>query len=45
LWTFQGLDAARRLYEAHGFVLVEQWSGDQWGQAMVEQRFERVITA
>jgi len=45
LWTFQGLDAARRLYEAHGFALAEQWSGDQWGRAMVEQRFERVITA
>lgn len=41
LWTFQGLDAARRLYEAHGFVLAEEWVGDQWGTEVVEQRFER----
>ncbi|SRR5450830_716039 len=41
LWTFQGLDAARRLYEAQGFVLAEQWTGSQWGKPMVEQRFER----
>ncbi|WP_034297217.1 bifunctional helix-turn-helix transcriptional regulator/GNAT family N-acetyltransferase [Herbaspirillum sp. RV1423] len=41
LWTFQGLDAARRLYEAHGFRLKEEWPGDQWGREMVEQRFER----
>jgi DNA-binding MarR family transcriptional regulator/GNAT superfamily N-acetyltransferase len=42
LWTFDGLTAARRLYETHGFRLVEQWTGEQWGKAMVEQRFERV---
>jgi len=41
LWTFQGLDAAHRLYEAHGFVLAEEWVGDQWGTEVVEQRFER----
>lgn len=41
LWTFEGLAAARRLYETHGFHLVEQWTGEQWGKAMVEQRFER----
>lgn len=41
LWTFKGLDAARKLYEAAGFALAEEWSGDQWGQAMTEQRFVR----
>jgi DNA-binding MarR family transcriptional regulator/N-acetylglutamate synthase-like GNAT family acetyltransferase len=41
LWTFRGLDAARRLYEANGFRLVEEWSGSQWGKEVVEQRFER----
>jgi DNA-binding MarR family transcriptional regulator/GNAT superfamily N-acetyltransferase len=41
LWTFQGLDAARRLYETHGFQLTEQWQGTQWGKEMVEQRFVR----
>jgi DNA-binding MarR family transcriptional regulator/GNAT superfamily N-acetyltransferase len=41
LWTFKGLDAARKLYESVGFELVEEWSGDQWGQQLTEQRFVR----
>lgn len=41
LWTFKGLDAARTLYERAGFALAEEWSGDQWGQALTEQRFVR----
>jgi hypothetical protein len=41
LWTFRGLDAARRLYESYGFQLKEEWPGAQWGKEMVEQRFER----
>jgi len=41
LWTFAGLSAARRLYEAHGFVCVEEWSGTQWGKEVLEQRFVR----
>lgn len=41
LWTFKGLDAARRLYESAHFVLAEEWSGDQWGQVLTEQRFVR----
>jgi GNAT superfamily N-acetyltransferase/DNA-binding MarR family transcriptional regulator len=41
LWTFKGLNAARRLYESLGFVLAEEWSGDQWGKPMTEQRFVR----
>jgi len=41
LWTFKGLDAARKLYESAGFALAEEWSGDQWGKALTEQRFVR----
>jgi DNA-binding MarR family transcriptional regulator/GNAT superfamily N-acetyltransferase len=43
LWTFKGLDAARRLYEAHGFILTEEKPGQQWGKAVLEQRFARKI--
>jgi DNA-binding MarR family transcriptional regulator/RimJ/RimL family protein N-acetyltransferase len=41
LWTLRGLDAARRLYEAGGFVLADERAGDQWGKTLVEQRFVR----
>ncbi|MGO4706433.1 GNAT family N-acetyltransferase [Microvirga sp. 2MCAF38] len=41
LWTFRGLDAARRLYEASGFTLAEERSGRQWGEEVMEQRFVR----
>jgi len=40
LWTFEGLDSARHLYEKAGFNLVEQFSGTQWGPVVNEQRFE-----
>ena len=40
LWTFQGLDAARALYEREGFRLCEEHVVDQWGQSITEQRFE-----
>ncbi len=40
LWTFKGLDAARQLYEKHGFSLVEQRVGSEWGIEVTEQRFE-----
>ncbi len=41
LWTFEGLDAARHLYEKHGFVLAEEYRGDQWGKVVLEQKFVR----
>ncbi|WP_419912182.1 GNAT family N-acetyltransferase [Hoeflea sp.] len=41
LWTFKGLDAARALYERNGFVLEEEYSGDQWGVPLTEQIFIR----
>lgn len=40
LWTFEGLDAARHLYEKSGFALVHQQRGAQWGVEVNEQRFE-----
>jgi GNAT superfamily N-acetyltransferase len=40
LWTFSGLDAARRLYEQAGFRLAEERRGAQWGREVTEQRFE-----
>lgn len=42
LWTLKGLDAARKLYETHGFALAEEWLGDQWGKPIAEQRFVRI---
>ena len=41
LWTFEGLGAARHLYESCGFRLVHQSPGAQWGTVVNEQRFER----
>lgn len=41
LWTFKGLDAARRLYEDAGFVLIEELTGRQWGEEVIEQKFSR----
>ena len=41
LWTFNGLDAARHLYERCGFRLLEEYAGAQWGVNLMEQRFER----
>ncbi|MHB1205362.1 MAG: bifunctional helix-turn-helix transcriptional regulator/GNAT family N-acetyltransferase, partial [Rhodospirillaceae bacterium] len=41
LWTFRGLDTARRLYEAQGFELLEERPGKQWGKKVMEQRFVR----
>ncbi|KAI0535037.1 marR family protein [Xylaria digitata] len=45
LWTFAGLDAARRLYESFGFVLKEQSTGSQWGKEVTEQLFIRKLPA
>lgn len=43
LWTFKGLDAARRLYEVEGFRLSEQHEVNQWGQLIEEQKFELIL--
>ena len=39
LWTFEGLGAARHLYESVGFRLIQQHSGTQWGTQVNEQQF------
>jgi DNA-binding MarR family transcriptional regulator/GNAT superfamily N-acetyltransferase len=41
LWTFKGLEAARRLYESLGFELTHEEQGNQWGTAVTEQQFTR----
>ncbi len=40
LWTFEGLGAARKLYERTGFKLVEEQQGSPWGPDILEQKFE-----
>ena len=42
LWTFAGLDAARHLYEKHGFVMCQEKKGEQWGVSVNEQMFELI---
>ena len=40
LWTFEGLDVARHLYESVGFNLTCQQKGTGWGTEVNEQMFE-----
>lgn len=40
LWTFDGLAAARHLYESHGFRLVEEQVRRDWGPELTYQKFE-----
>lgn len=39
LHTFEGLAAARHLYEKYGFELTHQSTGTQWGTEVHEQKF------
>lgn len=41
LTTFAGLDAARALYERHGFVLEREEEAASWGTTVREQLFRR----
>lgn len=41
LWTFEGLDAARHLYEQQGFRLERAAVGGRWGKPVNEQLFVR----
>lgn len=41
LGTFAGLDAARALYEKHGFALVSEAEAATWGVPVREQEFRR----
>ena len=40
LMTYQGLEAARRLYVREGFTLTRETSQVQWGRPMLYQRFD-----
>jgi DNA-binding MarR family transcriptional regulator/GNAT superfamily N-acetyltransferase len=44
LFTVQGLDAARRLYEAEGFQLTNERPGHAWGGAHLAQTWELHLT-
>ncbi len=39
LWTFEGLESARCLYEQNGFRMVLQQEGAQWGKNVNEQKY------
>lgn len=43
LYTFKGLDAARRLYESFGFTLAGEALGNKWGKEMMIQHFTRKL--
>ena len=46
LWAaFQVLDAARKLYESHGFTLMHEVLGTQWDNSVMEQQFTRLPVA
>jgi len=40
LWTFEGLDQARSMYEKHGFTMIQVRDVPQWGGIIREQMFE-----
>jgi len=40
LYTFAGLDSARRLYEQAGFKLTQEQEAGSWGRNMREQGFD-----
>jgi len=40
LHTFAGLDAARYLYERHGFRLISERPSTEWGPLVLDQHFE-----
>ncbi len=45
LTTFAGLEAARALYERHGFKLTDEKAAETWGKRVREQLFERGAVA
>jgi GNAT superfamily N-acetyltransferase len=45
LWTFRGLEAARRLYVGFGFKMTEENKVQQWGREIYEQRYDLDLTS
>ena len=43
LWTYEGLDAAAKLYRRHGFVETERVPGSPWGPPVVQQRYDLAL--
>jgi GNAT superfamily N-acetyltransferase len=43
LWTVDGLTSARKIYEAHGFELIEKTPQHSFGHDVVGQRWERPL--
>jgi GNAT superfamily N-acetyltransferase len=43
LWTFAGLDQARRQYEQAGFALAEEHRAAQWSSEITEQKFDLIL--
>ena len=43
LWTTPALHQARQLYEKFGFVLVSEVPHEDWGNAVVHQKFELML--
>ncbi len=43
LWTFRGLEQARRLYERQGLQLTLEHEVLQWGGRILEQRFDLAL--
>ena len=43
LWTFEGLDRAKKLYEINGFTLSKELVAQQWGHQIKEQRFDLML--
>jgi GNAT superfamily N-acetyltransferase len=44
LWTFEGLETARHLYESVGFSLICQQKGTAWGIEVNEQMYACTLT-
>jgi hypothetical protein len=44
LWTFSGLDAARRLYDAWGFRVTESFEDTDWGDPVLHQRLDVLLS-
>ncbi|MFO7984883.1 MAG: GNAT family N-acetyltransferase [Desulfatiglandaceae bacterium] len=43
LWTFEGLEKARTIYEQNGFTLTQIHEAAQWGGIIKEQRFDLTL--